>query len=95
MTATNRHYLKEIVLVVLACLYSTPYLRVGACFAVVAALVLVARSPRFKDPYMLILFVPLTLGAVSSVLWGSAPGPTAEAIGMLVGAWAFFVLGVY
>ena len=81
----------EIVLVFHALTYSTPLFRVAAAITAGAGLLLAARAGARRET--LPIFLPLLVGGLVSLQSGAAPGPTIEVLGILLGAWGWFLTG--
>lgn len=81
----NRTLIAEAVLSLHALLYSTSYFHPALFFSGAAGLFL-ARS---FSPNSLYLFAPIAAGAILSIIFGSAPGPTAESILVWIGAFGW------
>jgi len=81
----------EAVLILHSLFFSTELFRIAAVLSALFALFSISfgkfNSRRF------FLFSALALGGITSVLFGTAPGPSAEAIGILLGAWGWYSLG--
>jgi O-antigen ligase len=81
----------EIVLVLHALTYSTLLYRLSAAITAAIGLLLASRvGPRRET---LPIFLPLLAGGLVSLWSGAAPGPTVEALGVLLGARGWFLAG--
>ncbi|MEK8022577.1 MAG: O-antigen ligase family protein, partial [Candidatus Hydrogenedentota bacterium] len=81
----------ELLLSLHACLFSTPHYKTIGTLMAAGGLLL--ASTRGRSPRVLLLLLPLILGAIASLVYGTALGPSLEACGILAGAYGWYLAG--